>query len=124
MMWMGTLIFNSLALGQNAINGTLTSYWQPLQHVEVRTAVLYLGILSSVTAFFLLNYTISKLRVSQTAGFNNLTTVVAVSAGVIFGGEAFTWLHAVGVGLILLGVWGTNRFVVTNRPATPVVVGE
>lgn len=117
MMWMGTVIFNGLGLGQSAWQGTLAVYLSPLSRWEVWAAILYLGILSSVTAFFLLNYTISKLKVSQTAGFNNLTTVVAVAAGVIFANETFTWLHAVGVLLILLGVWGTNRFVV-NRLET------
>jgi len=113
MMWVGAIIFNILGVGQSARNGTISNYLQPLSQMEVWWAVLYLGVLSSVTAFFLLNYTISKLKVSQTAGFNNLTTVVAVSAGVLFAGEPFGWVQALGVVLILWGVWGTNRFVVT-----------
>lgn len=80
-------------------------------------SVLYLGILSSVVAFFLLNYMLSKTNPSQTATYLNLTTVVAILGGVLLGGEPFTWYHMVGGAMIIIGVWGTMWFGNRKKPA-------
>ncbi|MDA8229283.1 MAG: EamA family transporter [Desulfitobacterium hafniense] len=110
MMWCGTILFNLLGLGQSILQGNLTSYFGPLFNREILTAVLYLGVLSSVLGFFLFNYAISRLKVSQTASITNLITVVSVFAGVAFNGDAFSLVHLAGVALIIFGVWGTNVF--------------
>ncbi|WP_407313269.1 DMT family transporter [Desulfosporosinus sp. SB140] len=110
MMWVGTVIFNGLGIGQSVLQGSFFSYFEPLQITSVLWAVFYLGILSSVLAFFLSNYMYAKLPASQTAPILNLVTVVSVSSGVAFRGELFGWQQAVGITLILLGVWGTNMF--------------
>ena len=67
-------------------------------------------VLSSIGAFFLLNYMLSRMEASRSAVFSNLTTIVAILAGVLFRGDVFYWFHAVGGFLILLGVYGTNYF--------------
>ncbi|GAB6154095.1 DMT family transporter [Desulfosporosinus burensis] len=117
MMWTGTVIFNVLGIGQSVIQGELMSYLKPLQLTGVLWAIFYLSAISSVLAFFLSNYMFSALPVSQTAPIFNLITVVAVFSGVFFRGEQFGWIHAIGISLIILGVWGTNVFGRTN--ATP-----
>lgn len=71
-------------------------------------ALAYLGLASSVGAFFLINYTLSKLRASQSAIFSSLTTLVSVAAGVLFRNEAFGLAQALGAVMIIAGVWGTN----------------
>ncbi|MBN2245237.1 MAG: DMT family transporter, partial [Candidatus Aminicenantes bacterium] len=96
MMWVGALIFNILSLGQSIADKTLSEYLAPLAQPEVWVAISYLGILSSVLAFFLLNYMLSKTQPSQTATYVNLTTVIAILGGVLFRGEAFAWYQAVG----------------------------
>ena len=110
MMWMGALFFGGAAVIEGlSRNGTI-NFITLLRVEEVRTAVLYLGIFSSVVAFFGMNYSLSKIEASRNAVFANLSTVVAVIAGVCFRGEPFYWYHLVGGILILIGVWGTNRF--------------
>lgn len=111
MMWSGTIIFNFLGLGQSFVQGTFSGYLAPLSLSSVRIAVIYLGALSSVLAFFLFNYAISRLKVSQTAPLTNVTTVTSVLAGVGFQGDSFSLLQFIGVLLILAGVWGTNVFI-------------
>jgi len=72
--------------------------------------VLYLGALSSVTAFFLINFSLSQLTATQSSVFANLTTIISIIAGVVFLKEPFYWYHGVGAAAILGGIWGTNRF--------------
>jgi drug/metabolite transporter (DMT)-like permease len=110
MMWAGTVIFNVLGMGQSVFEGSITAYLQPLQVPSVLWSILYLATLSSVLAFYLSNYMFAALPVSQTAPILNLITVVSVFSGVVFRGEMFGWIHALGITLIILGVWGTNVF--------------
>lgn len=116
MMWTGTVIFNVLGVGQSVMQGELLSYLKPLQLTSVIWAIFYLSAISSVLAFFLSNYMFAALPVSQTAPILNLITVVSVFSGVVFRGEQFGWIHAIGIMLIVLGVWGTNVFGRTDLP--------
>lgn len=108
MMIIGAVVFNTIALFQHGTNGTLAAYLEPLP--QVWPAVVYLGVLSSVVAFFLINYSLSRLTAPQSSVFANLVTVIAVAAGVLLRGESFYWYHAIGATAIIIGVWGTNRF--------------
>lgn len=110
MMWIGAITFNTMAIGQHIYNGNLTNYFAPLANTKVIIAILYLGILSSVVAFFLVNYTLSKLEASRSAVFANLGSVTSILAGVLIRGEDFFWYQGVGAVVILLGVWGTNYY--------------
>ena len=118
MMWVGTVIFNVLGVGQSVIEGSLPTYLSPLALTSVVWAILYLGVLSSVLAFFLSNYMFAKLPASLTAPIFNLITVVSVFSGVVFRGEPFGWIQALGITLIVLGVWGTNAFGRGSLPPT------
>ena len=71
-------------------------------------AVAYLGLLSSVLAFFLVNLSLSKLKASQSVVFGSFTTLVSLVAGIAFRGEFAGPLQLVGAAMILLGIWGTN----------------
>lgn len=114
MMWTGALFFTFLALFEPGSIGALAA---ALKLKFVWTGVLYLGVFSSVLAFFGINYALSKLEASRAAVFNNLSTIVSVLAGVFFGHEPFLWYHFVGGILILTGVWGTNHFAKTKARA-------
>lgn len=119
MMWTGALFFTLLSLGEHVVAGRIADIWselvQGLAHGGALLAVLYLGVLSSVVAFFCLNYTLSRIEASRAAVFANLTTVVSVVAGVLLRGEVFRWYHLAGGLLILAGVYGTNRFAAAGR---------
>jgi len=102
MMVSGTLTFGLFAIA----NGS-PALIQRATHVL--PSIIYLGGLSSVVAFFLVNFNLSRLKASQSSVFSNISTAVAVAAGVLFRGEYFGPLQATGAVLILLGVWGANR---------------
>ncbi|HEY8391330.1 MAG TPA: DMT family transporter [Capillibacterium sp.] len=114
MMVVGALIFSGLALFDTLREPDPLAVFSLLRIKEVWSAVLYLGICSSVVAFFGMNYYIAKLGAARSAVFANLTTIVSVAAGFCFRGEPLYWYHLVGGVLILLGVWGTNRLANSN----------
>ncbi|PKL23496.1 MAG: EamA family transporter [Spirochaetae bacterium HGW-Spirochaetae-3] len=70
--------------------------------------IAYLGILSSVVAFFLVNLSLSRLKAAQASVFGTLTTLVSLVAGVAARGEPFGPVQAVGAAGIVAGVWMTN----------------
>ncbi len=113
MMVVGAVVFNAISLGQHLSAGRVGLYLAPLP--ELWSTVLYLGVVSSVAAFFMYNYVLSKVTAAQGSVFANMVTVVAIAAGVIFRGETVFWYQLVGTAAILTGVWGTNRF----APAPP-----
>ena len=108
MMVFGAIVFNAIALGEHYNAGAVNAYLAPL--AEQWVPILYLGVFSSVVAFFLYNFVLSKITATQGAVFANMVTVVAITAGVVFRGELVFWYHLVGTAAILAGVWGTNRF--------------
>ncbi|MFZ5647017.1 MAG: DMT family transporter [Bacillota bacterium] len=110
MMWLGAIVFNSIGLSQSYLTGQLAGYYTSLQHPQVVAGIVYLGLLSSVTAFFLLNYALSRMPASRAAVFLNLIPIVSLMAGILFYGERLGEWQIAGCGLIMLGVWGTNYF--------------
>ena len=108
MMVVGAVSFNAISLGEHALSGSVATYLHPL--AEIWGPVVYLGVVSSVGAFFMYNYLLSKVTATQASVFANMVTVVAISAGVVFRGETVFWYQLVGTAAILAGVWGTNRF--------------
>lgn len=80
----------------------------PLHSGGFWLAVLYLGLLSSVLAYGLLNFANSHLTVSETSLFSNVTTVVSVLAGVVLLKEPFSVWQMLGVAVILVCVFVAN----------------
>ncbi|NLL43062.1 MAG: DMT family transporter [Firmicutes bacterium] len=109
MMWAGAVFFNILGILRYAQAANLSCYFAAFTSVETLTAILYLGILSSVAAFFCMNYALSYLTASKSAVFINLTPVVSVLAGVLFRDERFAPIQILGAAIVLLGVWGVGR---------------
>ena len=110
MMWFGAIAFNAIALVESLLKEELYNYFRPLQNIEALLPILYLGVLSSVIAFFFMNYTISRIPVSQSAILTNLVTVFAILAGVFILDEPFGWKDFIGSVMILVGVFGTMHF--------------
>ncbi len=115
MMWMGAIVFNSISLYQHFKTDELSSYFIPLFDIKILGAIFYLGIISSVIAFFLVNFMLSKMEAARSAVFTNLTTIISIVAGVLFRDEPFYWFHMLGSIMILLGVWGTNYYGTNKR---------
>ena len=110
MMWTGAIVFNLFSIASGIINKDLGRYFTSLNTISTLIPILYLGILSSVCAFFMVNYMLSKLPAASSSVFSNLTTVISIIAGVFVRHEAFHWYQVAGGILIILGVWGTNRY--------------
>jgi len=121
MMWLGALVFNFIGLTYSFFTGDLESYVLAVQRLPVVVGLLYLGLLSSVIAFFLLNYALSCLTASRVAVFLNLVPVVALLAGMVFYEERLNSLQTAGCVMILLGIWGTNYFAEKRKDAREVV---
>ncbi|HUX38443.1 MAG TPA: DMT family transporter [Rectinemataceae bacterium] len=122
MMWSGAILFGLLAVlgGAGAFEGSFargTGFGPELLSRAWKAApgIVYLGALSSVLAFFFINFTLSRLRVSQSIVFSNLTTVISVAAGVLIRGEPFGIAQLAGSAMIVAGVWGTNAFAGRRR---------
>ena len=115
MMGVGAIFFNFISILSHAANGNLNSYFSILQNKNFIIAILYLGILSSIIAFYLTNFALSKIEASRSAVFSNLSTIVSIIGGVIFLKEHFYFYHIIGSIMILLGVWGTNHFRISNK---------
>lgn len=106
MMWVGAIVFNAIGMISAGQEGTLSTYFTDPLNPSAVGGVLYLGILSSIVAFFSINYAVSKIKAGITASFANLTTVISILAGVILGGETILPLQITGIALILLSIWG------------------
>lgn len=105
MMWTGAIAFGALHLALSLASG---SPLLPRVAAGNVLSVLYLGVLSSVAAFFLMNYNLARLSAASATVFLNLVTVVAIAAGVLFRGERPGWLEFLAAAMILLGVTGAN----------------
>ncbi|GFP77180.1 DMT family transporter [Clostridium fungisolvens] len=110
MMFFAALCFTIMNLIDVSINGDIHRYFEPLQNKTFIASILYLGILSSIIAYFLTNFTLSKIQASKMSVFSNVSTIVSIVAGVLILKESFHIYHLIGSILILTGVWGTNKF--------------
>ncbi|MFL0250077.1 DMT family transporter [Clostridium neuense] len=108
MMGFGALSFNLISIAMHAFNGNLQEYFTPLLSKVFIESIVYLGIISSICAYFLINFSLSKLEASTTSVFSNISTIVSILAGVIFLNEKFYYYHVIGSILILIGVIGVN----------------
>lgn len=83
--------------------------------VKYTSAVLYLGIVSSVVAFLLLNFANTYLPVAKTTVFSNITTVVSVIAGGIFLNERISAEAIISTVMIITGVLGVQMLQIKKR---------
>ena len=120
MMLYGALVFNAINLATHINNGNLDQYFTPWSDPAFVTALLYLGIVSSIIAFLLSNYSLTYLEASKASVFANLATVVSIIMGTVFLKESFSINQIIGSLMILVGVFGTqytNIMQTKNRTA-------
>lgn len=80
-----------------------------LGNPEFLIAVLYLAVLSSIIAYFTLNYAVTYLPIRQSSSFTSLTSVISVVAGAVILHEPVTMIQLFGIILILVGVYMVNQ---------------
>lgn len=76
---------------------------------------LMLGIFGTVLPSFLLNTAISRIGPQATSSTASFGPVLTIVLAVLVLGEAFTWIHAMGTALVLLGSWLFARLESQNR---------
>lgn len=106
----GALSFNLLYLIELIANQDISAYVQSLHHIELIIPLLYLGIIASVGGFFLVNTSLKYLPAHVSSIYTNVSTVIALIAGVLFLNETLELYHYIGAIFIILGVYGTVRF--------------
>jgi drug/metabolite transporter (DMT)-like permease len=107
MMCVGAVVFNIAGLALQ--EGGPGAYIAGLCNLQAIPGIAYLAVMCSVTAYFLLNYAISKLEANVIGTFINLVPLVSVLAGVAVAGDKLLPLQIAGGVLILAGVWGAAR---------------
>ena len=108
MFALGSLVYTVFALVQ--CRGQYSELiFSALAQPQFIISVLYLSVVSSVTAFICLNYGTVRVTVSEASIFANLTTVISIIAGVVFLHEVFTPFQIVGAVIILISVFFANR---------------
>ena len=108
MLALGAAVFTLCAAF--SLRGDWAAYLRPLGERSYLFSMLFLALCCSVVSFFLSSYTLTKLPVAQATVFSNLTTAVSVFAGAVFLREPFTPAGFVCCVLILLGIYGVQRF--------------
>lgn len=102
MFALGSICFTVMALF--SIKGDLKIFINPLTDINYLKGLFYLGFLSSVVAFFFINYSLSKVSVSSQTLLSNFSTVVSIIGGVVFLNESFNIAQVSGIILILISV--------------------
>ncbi len=109
MFFLASIVFTAVAVIEN-IND-LSLIYKPLMDGSFLISILYLGVLSSVIAFFLINYANTHLPISRTTVFSNVITVVSIFAGiVILKDTALNLPNIIYSLMIIIGVWGVQKF--------------
>jgi drug/metabolite transporter (DMT)-like permease len=72
-------------------------------------ALAYVAVFPSVVAYAFWNAGVAALGPNRAGAFGNLIPVFGTVLAVLFLGESFHAFHAVGIALILLGVWLAGR---------------
>ena len=110
MFAIGAVCFTFVALGKFG-GGYFGEVARAFASPNFVLALLYLSVVSSIIAFLLFNDALTRITLAQSTSFANVTTVVSVVAGIVFLKEPFSPLQAAFAGLIIVSVWGVNRFV-------------
>ncbi len=110
MSFFGMVSFITLASIEHALAGTLPQFFMlPISNMRFLQAILYLSIGCSVIAFILTNMAIEVIGANRMTSFVALTTVVTVTAGVVFLKEPFSYKQAIATLLVIVGVYLANR---------------
>ena len=111
----GALVFNIIYLLQLFSKGELNKYILNLEHIELLLPILYLSIFASVLAFFLVNLTLKHMEAHVSSIYSNISTVIALIAGMVILHEHLYIYHYIGALLIIIGVYGTVKFQKNKR---------
>jgi drug/metabolite transporter (DMT)-like permease len=116
MIGMGAVCFIPIALVRTRFD--LRAFIAPMGDMRFLLPVLFLAICCSVVSYFLLSYMATYMTVTRSTVYANLTTAVSVIAGAVILKESFNWLSAVFCLVILVGIYGVQKFARKGEPET------
>lgn len=102
MMLTGFVFFTLLSLG--------TGQYELDLNPTVLVGAIYLGLFSSIVAFFLVNFMLSKVSPTVSSLFANLTMVISVLAGSFVRREVVRPVQILGMVLIVVSLFGNAWF--------------
>ena len=89
--------------------GNIPLILSPVQEPSFILSIFYLGGLSSVGAYLMINYANTYLPITQTTAFTNLIPVISTIAGFIIN-RRFEIVVGVCCFIIVIGVWGVQKY--------------
>ncbi len=107
MFLLGSITFSVLGLIQCKNDSSLLLI--PLRSADFWVSVLFLGGMSSVAAYLLINYAVTHISVARTSIFANITTVISIFAGVLILKEPFGLYQVIGSAIVILSAYFVNR---------------
>jgi len=107
--WIGTIILLPFALLEVGMGATVNWSW------SLAGIVLYLGAGASVISFLCWNIAIARLGAARTAIFGNLIPVFSSIEAVLILHEKITWIHILGMTVVIVGL------VIANLRATAAI---
>ncbi len=117
MIGMGAVCFTPVALFR--VRFDMGAFFAPLGNTAFLLPVLFLSVFCSVVSYFLLSYMATYMTVTRSTVYANLTTAISVVAGALILREPFDpILGTLFCVLILVGIYGVQRFARKNEPDT------
>ncbi|HWV22390.1 MAG TPA: DMT family transporter [Devosia sp.] len=111
MLVLGTMLFTCVGMSTAAVLAIAQSLVVdgPATYAAFTPSVwgigLMLGIFGTVLPSFLLNGGIARIGARATSSTASFGPIITIVLAVAILGEAFTWVHALGTTLVLLGSW-------------------
>ena len=108
-----TMIVGAVLFTVSAVLENLTSpekLIEPVKDLPFDLAVIYVALFASVIGYTLFNYAVANAPVANVVTLNSLVTVLSVTAGVLFLGEPFSFRAGIAMVVVLVGIWGVQRF--------------
>lgn len=106
MFLLGSLCFTIAAIVN--VSFEFSMFIVPLTQTKYLICLFYLGAISSVLAFFSINYALSYVEIYINGILANFATLVSVIAGVVILHDSFQTKQIIGVILILISVMGVS----------------
>ena len=101
------LVINCIYIVICIKDGTLGEYFIPLTNPRFLVASIYLGVTCTFITSLLMSYMLAHMEAYKATLFGNVSTAIAIIAGVFIAKEPFYAYHLIGTGLIIIGVLGT-----------------
>ncbi len=104
----GVVWFNLLYLLINFKTLGNTHYFEPFTNFNYLLSILFIGLLTSVIATFLWNYSLSKISATRVSVYSNLSTLISIIAGIVVLREHLYYYHFIGTVVIIGGMYLAN----------------